>query len=91
MAADRMTIDESSIFDNPDAQQVEFTAEIDDEDYDFAVQYDVLEALSGDAPDGDADELFTRYADAVADAGLVALRREPDLKVILISENDLEA
>ena len=90
MAADRMTIDDGSILDNLDAKQVEFTAEVDDEEYDFAVQYDVLEALSGDAPDGDAEEMFTRFADTIGEAGLVALRRDADQKVILITENDLE-
>ena len=90
MAADRMTIDDGSILDNPDARQVEFTAEVDDDEYDFAVQYDVLEALSGDAPDGDGEEMFTRFSDTIAEAGLVAMRRDADQKVILISENDLE-
>lgn len=90
MAADRMTIDEGTIFDNIDAQQVEFTAEVDDDSYEFAVQYDVLEALSGDAPDGDAEATFTRFSGPIAEAGLVALARDGDQSVVVISENDLE-
>lgn len=90
MTADRLTIDEGTIIDNIDAAQVEFSAEIDGEDYEFAVQYDVLEALSGDAPDGDAEETFMRFSDTIANAGLVALGRGTDQNIILISENDLE-
>ena len=90
MPADKLTIDDGTVFDNIDAKQVEFSAEIDEEAYEFAVQYDVLEALSGDAPDGDAQETFTRYSDTIAEAGLVALRRDADQTVIVISEHDLE-
>ena len=90
MPADRITIDEGTILDNLDANQVEFTGEVDDEEYDFAVHYDVLEALSGDAPDGDAEETFTRFSDAIGDAALVALRRDAAQGVILVTENDLE-
>lgn len=90
MAADRLTIDEDSIFDNLDSRQVEFNAEVDDEVYDFAVQYDVLEALSGDVPDGDAEQTFIRFSDTIAAAGLAALRRDADQSTVLISENDLE-
>lgn len=90
MPADTLKIDSSTVFDNPDAQQVEFTAEVDDEPRDFAVQYDVLEALSGDAPDGDAESTFDRFADQIADAALVALARDTDQTTVVVSENDLE-
>jgi len=90
MPADRLTIDMSTVADNSKAQLVEFTAEIDDDEYDFAVQYAVLEALSGDGPDGDAEVLFNRFSDDIADAALVALGRNPEFNVIVISENDLE-
>ena len=90
MPADRMTIDDTSVFDNIDAQHVEFSAEVEDETYEFAVQYDVLEALSGDAPDGDAEQTFGRFNDVIAEAGLVALARDASQRVIVISENDLE-
>ena len=90
MPTDRLTIDMSTVSDNRKAQLVEFTAEIDDDEYDFAVQYGVLEALSGDAPDDDAEELFIRVSDEIAEAALVSLRRDPDVNIIMVSENDLE-
>ena len=90
MPADKMDIDTSSILDNPDEQLVEFTGEVDGDEYEFAVQYAVLEALSGDAPDDDAVDMFNMFSDTIADAGLVALARNSDQALIVISENDLE-
>jgi hypothetical protein len=90
MAADRMDVDFSTIVDNPDERLVEFNGEVDGDEYEFAVQYAVLEALSGDAPDDDAVELFNRFSDAIAEAGLVALARNSDPTPVVISENDLE-
>lgn len=88
--ADRLDIDNASVFDNTDERQVEFAAEVDAEEYQFAVQYDLLEALSGDAPDGDAAETFNRFVDPISDAALSALARGPDQALIVVSENDLE-
>ncbi len=88
--ADRLDIDNSSIFDNLDEQQVEFAGEVDGDEYQFAVQYDVLEALSGDAPDGDAADLFRRFADPIGDAALSALGRDRGREMIVVSENDLD-
>jgi hypothetical protein len=34
--------------------------------------------------------MFNRFSDAIAEAGLVALARNSDQSVIIISENDLE-
>jgi hypothetical protein len=90
MAADKMDIIHSSILDNDDEKLVEFMAEVDGDEYQFAVQYAVLEALSGDAPDDDAVDQFNRFDDAIAEAGLVALARNSDQAMIVISENDLE-
>jgi hypothetical protein len=90
VAADKMDIDLSTVLDNEHEQQVEFTGEVDGDDYEFAVQYAVLEALSGDAPDDDAVDMFNRFSDAIAEAGLVALARNSDQDLIVISENDLE-
>ena len=87
--ADRLDIDDTSIFDNLDERQVEFTGEVDGDEYQFAVQYDVLEALSGDAPDGDAADTFKLYVDPITDAALSALARDSDQALILVSENDL--
>jgi hypothetical protein len=90
MPADKMDIDMASVLDNADERLVEFTAEVDGEEYEFGVQYSVLEALSGDVPGDDAVEIFTRFSDTIADAGLVALGRNDTPDLIVISENDLE-
>ena len=87
--AGRLDIDQSSIFDNEEERQVEFAGEVDGDEYDFAVQYDVLEALNGDPPEGDALDLFNRLADPIADAALTALARDGDATTIVVSENDL--
>lgn len=86
---DRLTIDDSSVFDNLDERVVEFSGVVDGDEYEFAVQYDVLEALGGDAPDGDAAQIFQQLVDPVADAALVALARDADASPIVVSENDL--
>jgi hypothetical protein len=88
--AQRLDIDNASILDNVDERQVEFAASVDDEEYQFAVQYSVLEALSGDVPEGDAVELFNRFVDPVSDASLAALGRDADQAMIVVSENDLD-
>ncbi|QNE30707.1 DUF1488 family protein [Sphingomonas sp. NBWT7] len=90
MAASQIEIDDNTILDNIDAEQVEFTADVDGDDYDFVVQYDLLEALSGDRPDGDAVDMFNRFIDAVSEAALSALSRNSDANPIIVSENDLE-
>ena len=90
MAIERLEIDLGTLLDNIDEHQVEFTGEADGEEYEFAVQYDVLEALSGDAPDGDAIDMFNRFSDAINDAALSALARNADAQPIVVSESDLE-
>ena len=87
---DRLDIDNASILDNLDEQQVEFAGEVDGDEYQFAVKYDLLEALSGDAPDGDAADTFNRFIDPITDAALSALARDGDQALIVVSENDLE-
>jgi hypothetical protein len=86
----KLDIHDSTLLDNIDEQQVEFTGEVDGDEYEFAVQYDVLEALSGDAPDGDAIDTFNRFADPIAEAALAALSRNANADPIVVSENDLE-
>ena len=76
MADDALTVVKGTLEDNVGDRQVEFVGEIDGEEYQFAVQYDVLEALSGDVPEGDAVELFERYSDDILEAALTALGRE---------------
>ena len=90
MAADKMDILHSSLLDNDDERVVEFMGEVDGEEYQFAVQYDVLEALSTVAPEGDAVAIFKQHAEEIADLGVVALARDPDQEIVVISENDLE-
>jgi 2'-5' RNA ligase len=90
MPANQLEIDDSTVFDNVDAEQVEFTAEVDGDDVDFVVQYDVLEALSGDPPEGDAADTFNRFSDAISEAALSALSRNPSANPVIVSENDLE-
>lgn len=88
--ANRLDIDDASIFDNVEERQVEFAAEADGDEYQFAVQYDVLEALSGDAPEDDAADTFKRFIDPISDAALSALARDRDQPIIVVSENDLD-
>jgi hypothetical protein len=90
MAASQIEIDDSTLLDNIDAEQVEFTGEVDGDDYDFVVQYDLLEALSGDRPEGDAIDTFNRFVDQISDAALSALSRNSDANPVIVSENDLE-
>jgi len=88
--ANRLTIDQDSLVDNDREKQVEFTAEIDSDDRDFAVKYAVLREVSGDEPDNDALELFERFSDEILDicADLAELR--PTANLITVKESDLE-
>jgi ethanolamine utilization protein EutP (predicted NTPase) len=90
MAEDTVTIDPVTIEDNADQRQVEFEGEASGTRYQFAVQYDVIEALSTVAPDTDAVALFRQHADTIASLGAVALARDPDQEIVVISENDLD-
>ena len=88
--ANQLDIDISTIFDNIDEHQVEFTGEVDGDDYEFAVKYGVLEALSGEPPEDDAEIRFNEFVDVIRDAALAALSRDTDAPVIIVSENDLD-
>lgn len=66
-----LEIDQASVSDDDVARQVEFTAEIDGDEREFAVKYAVLKELSGDEPDGDALELFERFSDEIADICII--------------------
>ena len=90
MAEDAVTIDTLTLEDNSDQRQVEFEGEVSGTRYQFAVQYDVLEALSTVAPDTDAVALVQQHADTIASLGVVALARDPDQEIVVISENDLD-
>ena len=88
MAEDRVTIDTSSVFDNEDERQIEFTGEASGDRYAFALRYDVLEALGGDTPT-DPLPLFRRHMAGVQTLAADALARDADQPLIVISENDL--
>jgi len=88
--AEALRIDQASLIDNERERQVEFTAEVDGEDRDFAVKYSVLKELSGDEPDDDALELFERFSDEIVDVCLEAAAQRPAVSLVTISENDLE-
>ena len=51
---------------------------------------DVLEALSTVSPEGDAVTIFKQHAEEIAELGVVALARDPDQEIVVISENDLD-
>ncbi|MDO6413555.1 DUF1488 family protein [Sphingomonas sp. BIUV-7] len=88
--ASRLEIDQASITDNDVTRQVEFTAEIDGDERDFAVKYAVLKELSGDEPEDDALEMFERFSDEIADICAEAADERPNASVVIIDENDLE-
>ncbi|WP_440979983.1 DUF1488 family protein [Sphingomonas pseudosanguinis] len=90
MADDALTVVKGTLEDNVADKQVEFVGEIEGEEYQFAVQYDVLEALSGDVPEDDALELFERYSDDILEAALTALGRDMEQSLVVVSENDLD-
>ena len=90
MAEDRLDIDVKTLEDNSDLRQVEFEGEVSEERYQFAVQYDVLEALSTVSPEGDAVTIFKQHAEEIAELGVVAQARDPDQEIVVISENDLD-
>ena len=86
----RITVDQASLTDNDIAQQIEFTAEIDGDERDFAVKYAVLQELSGDEPDNDALELFERFSDEILDVCADVADQRPNANVVMIDDDDLE-
>lgn len=90
MAEDRVTIDDDTLLDNIDARQVEFTGEASGDRYDFAVQYDVLEALSARVPNGDGLALVQQHRGAIEQAAGRALSRGDGIGRTIVSGNDLD-
>ena len=90
MAENRFTIDPATVFDNIADRQVEFSGTIDEDRYDLAVQYDVLEALSAQIPNGDAVALFQRHTAEIERAAGRALARFSGIGRTIVSGNDLE-
>ena len=92
MAEDRASIDGSTILDNADERQVEFSAELGGDWYAFALHYSVLEALSGTQVDEGTDvvALFEEFRDEAEDAAAKALAGAPDGEdMIVIGESDI--
>jgi hypothetical protein len=90
MAEDSVTIDLNSVMDNIADHQVEFAGEASGDRYDFAVQYDVLEALSARVPNGDGLAIFQHHVDEIAAAAGRALARGSGIGRVTVSGNDLE-
>ena len=88
--ADGLEIDQASLTDNDMERQIEFTAEIDGEERDFAVKYAVLTELSGDEPEDDALEIFERFSDEIADFCLELASQRPSAKLVVLDQGDLE-
>ncbi|GAA3697937.1 hypothetical protein GCM10022268_05540 [Sphingomonas cynarae] len=87
--ADALLIDPATVFDNVDERRVEFSASADTDEYAFAAQYDLIEALAAEVPDDRAVALFHRHEGQIMDLAAVALARDPDQAIIVVSENDL--
>jgi len=90
MAEDRVTIDFDTLLDNIGDRQVEFAGTASDERYAFAVQYDVLEALAGQTPDGDGVAMVQQHHDAIESAAAKALGRADGIGRTIVSGNDLD-
>ncbi len=90
MAADRLTVDTATVFDNVDDRRVEFAADIGDQRRAFAAQYDLLEALGAEVPDDRAVAVFRTHVDTISAIGAKALARNEDEELVVISENDLD-
>jgi hypothetical protein len=88
--ASRLKIDHASVEDNDVAGQIEFTGELHDDEYEFAVRYAVLKELSGDEPEDDAVELFERFSDEIIDICVDMATKGPATGVIVVTEADLE-
>lgn len=86
----RFQIDQASVTDNEVARQVEFVAEVDGDEHDFAVKYSMLKELSGDDPEDDALEMFERFSDEIEDACVDAINKRPTANVIVVDESDLQ-
>ncbi len=88
MAADRLTIDPASLFDNVDSRHVEFAAEVDGARRAFAASYDLLRALSGEEVGDRAVAVAQHFMAELETAAAAALARDPDQVLVTVSEND---
>ena len=88
--ASGLEIDQATLTDNDQERQIEFTAEIDGDEREFAVKYAVLTELSGDEPEDDALEIFERFSDEIAEFCLEAASQKPSASVVVLDQGDLE-
>lgn len=84
-----LTIDTSTLMDNPTDFQVEFTGTVDGEQQQFAVKYSALEALAGQQVADDALAAAQAHQDKLAGAAGNAMGRGQGSDVVTISEADL--
>lgn len=89
MSDRNVTIDPATLFDNVDDRQVEFAGDAGAERYQFALRYDVMEALTGAIPEGDVMAHVQRRLPEVERLATSALGRDYDQSLVVISENDL--
>ena len=85
-----LKIDQDSLVDNERERQIEFTAEVDGDDRDFAVKYAVLKELSGDDPEDDALDLFERFGDEIMDVCAEMAAQRTTASLVVVTEGDLE-
>lgn len=90
MAEDRVTIDSSTVFDNIDRRQVEFTGEASGRRYEFGLRYEVLEALTGQQAVDNPVATFEQHAARIQLLAANALARNTDQERVIVSGNDLE-
>lgn len=90
MAENRVTIDHGTIFDNIGDRQIEFAGDASGETYQFALRYDVLEALAGRIPGEEAMTIFEHHLSRIERLAAAALTHGFDEDLVVISENDLD-
>lgn len=84
-----LTIDTSTLTDNPTDYQVEFVGSVDGEQQQFAVKYSALEALAGQLVSDDALAVAEAHTDKLTDAAGKALDRGQGTDLVTIGEADL--
>ncbi len=89
MADTGLTIDTTTLMDNPTEYQVEFTGTVDGDQQQFAVKYSVLEALAGEQVLDNALAVAEAHTDRLTDAAGKALDRGQGADVVTIGESDL--
>lgn len=89
MADTGLTIDTTTLMDNPTEYQVEFTGTVDGEPQQFAVKYSALEALAGQQVSDDALAVAEAHTERLTDAAGKALVRSQAAELVTIGESDL--